>query len=145
MRFEHGRRMLLGLLVALAAVTAGCSGGGGGGGGGNPPPAPNLTGTVLDAVTRAAVGGVPVQLTSDFAGSNNVKPATTTTAQGKFSFSNVAAGDYWLHFNKAGQAGTSAAYNESIYSVTIVAGQTKTGTANLFPVGSPPPPPGLIF
>ncbi|MBI4582277.1 MAG: N-acetylmuramoyl-L-alanine amidase, partial [Planctomycetes bacterium] len=78
----------------------------------------NLSGTVTNASTAAAVAGATVNLTG--------VGSTTTNSSGAYSFSNVTAGTYNISVSATG-------FNGAADSVTINAGSTTTKNFSLTP------------
>lgn len=81
----------------------------------SPPPAPpaggTITGTVIDAVTKARVSGVAVVLESDALAN------TITDASGNFTLKDVAAGTQSINLSASGYAPKSASTTVAVDSV----------------------------
>ena len=117
-------------LCGLVVFTmAGC--GGGGGGGGVVPRGSTVTGTVVDAATRAPVAGATVTV-----GTSNA----VTDAAGDYTATNVPAGQQALSAAATGYLGFPAGGAPPFY-VNVTAGTTALQDLLLVPASQPPPPP----
>lgn len=87
------------------------------------PAAGNINGTVIDAISQTGIAGAAVSLRDV---SHNIIAATTTDANGAFSFTNLAVGTYILTASAAG-------FGAEQTGAVIAAGQTVTARISLQP------------
>lgn len=119
-------RASFGLLLCMSVAATVWACGGGGDGAAGPPTEPRATGTVTGQVTDlggAGIAGITVRLRQEGA-TSDAKPAQTTNAQGRYTFSGVAAGTYRVSIEVPDTLSADSRPTEQ--AVSVEAGATAT-------------------
>ncbi|MBI4513840.1 MAG: carboxypeptidase regulatory-like domain-containing protein [Gemmatimonadetes bacterium] len=145
-------RWAVGVFVGLGVAGLwACGGGGDGGGTTGPPTQPPGAGTVTGRVTNLAGAGIPgiIVHLRQLGAAADAKPTQTTNAQGSYTFTQVAAGDYRVFIElpdtfsadgrptedtvavQAGATATAATFQLRLKTGTVAGVVTDTGNVLL--------------